>query len=880
MRDKDLTEPLVLVRRRPGLELGPRGEELIRLPGRPSISLFTGIGGMDLGLERGGFCVLCQHELNRECCGTLIANRHHCFEYSALIQGDIKKTPTSMILREAGLRVGECALICGGPPCQGFSTAGKRDPGDIRNTLVSDFVRVVREAQPAFFVFENVPGFTSMSKGAFLRDFLSLAYAAGYELVYGLIDCVEYGVPQYRCRLICMGTRRDLAEVEGVLASLPAPQTFSEADLAELQAIDETPNPTDEQRERAALMRHAPGIRYFPDRPVLVPPAPIGNESADGKRHRSKTFMEFYRRLQKTEPDRIVWAPQHQDGCDPDQSNLSPGDQSMNDEPANRPLSALLSDLQEHDQARSRLLTQIAEARDRLRSELAAADAVLVPATGPVPKLKRVPTRNGPMTPQEWMDRPRLPDQPSVPPAPEPDTGPDPPIPEPEVPHGPELVEMEPVVLPAPSRKPTKREHAAAAPQHGYRCEPVDGPVPNQSSYTRDSARQQAREREQGQPFPERVEPVPEAELNAEGEGTLEPRRPVPPSAADREPVRVAKPEPTTEDVNAALNHALTFGEMDLHEMDILRRQGASDEGIRAAMDHCWHSQVNSRGFPGRFGYTTRGGSSPAFWMGREPVARRVPVLAGKNLINRVREMFEIRQPDNAYLPPDPPDPPEPTPYLDRHFAEVAKQERRDAKNARRRAATAAVRAARGDAPLPSTVSVGPPAPDDPPARDFGSNPRPSGAARRARVKGQQTVEARSALFGPPDRHEKPKPGNPFRPLSVSRQSTVEVVPLAVSRPADGWDEPSLANAAEDLGVRGGAGFLRECRDCGAVRPIAVTACPRCAGTVSGSPAGGTVYFGDTDSRRRRRQRGRARPGKPRSRSRSRCPAARGPRRG
>ncbi len=172
---------------------------------------------------------------------------------------------------------------------------------DRRNDLVFEFLRVVREAQPEFFIMENVPGFLSfpgrIEGKTYLQTFLETAYGCYYELVYGLLDACEYGVPQYRCRFFCMGTRRDLAEIDGVLASLPEPQTFHQRDLDRMR-LD-----TGLFREETELLTHAPGVRYFPDRPILIPPAPVRGEG------RNETFLNFCRKLEREEPDRIVRAP-------------------------------------------------------------------------------------------------------------------------------------------------------------------------------------------------------------------------------------------------------------------------------------------------------------------------------------------------------------------------------------------------------------------------------------------------------------------------------------------------------------------------------------------------------------------------------------------
>jgi DNA-cytosine methyltransferase len=270
----------------------------------PTISLFTGCGGMDIGTERAGFVTLCQHEFSQCSCDTLIGNRPNFFRSAALIQGDIRQTSTWMILREAGLRIGECHLVTGGPPCQGFSTSNtKANHGtyDPRNDLVFEFLRVVRESQTRFFCMENVPGFLRFNKGEYLAAFLQAAHQSGYELVYGLANAVEYLVPQDRCRFLCMGTRRDLVEIDGLLGSLPSPVCFGSADRKRLELLEGVSG-REAEAERARI-RRPPGIRYFPDRPVLAPPDPWGNDG------RTQTFNAFYDRLEREEPDRIIRHP-------------------------------------------------------------------------------------------------------------------------------------------------------------------------------------------------------------------------------------------------------------------------------------------------------------------------------------------------------------------------------------------------------------------------------------------------------------------------------------------------------------------------------------------------------------------------------------------
>lgn len=301
-----LTEPRVLVERTDTDLVTHDGRTIVCLPGEPVISLFTGAGGFDVGLENAGYTTVLQHEWNKEACDTLLANRPRYFRHAALIQGDLRATPTEMILEQAGMEVGETTILCGGPPCQGFSSANKhaiKGRDDTRSDLVFEYLRVVDESKPRFFIMENVPGFVRFKAGAYMRAFLERAYGCFYELVYGIVDCVRYGVPQYRQRFICMGTRRDLA-AKGMLAALPKPQCFAEADLAKIRAINEQGLLVPLQSEDLECLMHPPGIRYFPDREVLIPPEPTHGGLVP------KKYQEFYRNLRRNEPDRIVTYPE------------------------------------------------------------------------------------------------------------------------------------------------------------------------------------------------------------------------------------------------------------------------------------------------------------------------------------------------------------------------------------------------------------------------------------------------------------------------------------------------------------------------------------------------------------------------------------------
>ena len=104
---------------------------------------------------------------------------------------------------------GEIDAIVGGPPCQGFSTIGKRLVDDKRNRLVFDFYRLVSALRPRYFVMENVPGMASGGHSAILGTFIREFQRVGYEVEAKVMSAADFGVPQARRRLIVLGTRRD-----------------------------------------------------------------------------------------------------------------------------------------------------------------------------------------------------------------------------------------------------------------------------------------------------------------------------------------------------------------------------------------------------------------------------------------------------------------------------------------------------------------------------------------------------------------------------------------------------------------------------------------------------------------------------------------------
>ena len=189
------------------------------------ISLFSGALGLDLGLEKAGFKVRVAVENDKHAANTIRLNRPDI----KLVERDIEKVKSKELLKITGLKVGEVTLVSGGPSCQTFSTAGRRNSlSDPRGKLIHHFIRIVKETQPRFFVMENVRGLLSAARvhrplrkrgHGFpvldKREELGSAFAfilrelkkTGYYIVFDVLNTADFGTPQTRHRVVIIGSR-------------------------------------------------------------------------------------------------------------------------------------------------------------------------------------------------------------------------------------------------------------------------------------------------------------------------------------------------------------------------------------------------------------------------------------------------------------------------------------------------------------------------------------------------------------------------------------------------------------------------------------------------------------------------------------------------
>jgi len=169
-----------------------------------AISLFSGAGGMDVGFNNAGFITTVASELDPHACKTFRENHPG----TVLYEGDILEHLTDISSLE------NIDVVFGGPPCQGFSVAGKMDPNDPRSKLIFIFADIVHNIQPKAFVMENVRALGALSKFSAVREELfSRFHKSGYDVNMCILNAKEFGVPQSRERVFFIGVKSGLRPI-------------------------------------------------------------------------------------------------------------------------------------------------------------------------------------------------------------------------------------------------------------------------------------------------------------------------------------------------------------------------------------------------------------------------------------------------------------------------------------------------------------------------------------------------------------------------------------------------------------------------------------------------------------------------------------------
>lgn len=280
---------------------------------RDVISLFSGAMGLDIGLSKAGLNIAIGQDFDPACVATMKANGQN------VQNGDIRGIEPSDLLEQARLAQGEPFLICGGPPCQPFSTAGKRlGINDPRGSLFMDFIRMIDYIRPRFFIMENVKGIMSAPlrkkpstegddvdltepSGTVLDVVLSEFNKLGYKTVYGVLDAVNYGVPQFRERFVLIGSR----EQENIFLPFPTHFQMHQDAAYRWRTLRDTISDLEHDcgecasfsEERLSYLRLVPEGGNWRDLPEDIRKKSMGGAylSGGGK-------VGFYRRLSYSQP--------------------------------------------------------------------------------------------------------------------------------------------------------------------------------------------------------------------------------------------------------------------------------------------------------------------------------------------------------------------------------------------------------------------------------------------------------------------------------------------------------------------------------------------------------------------------------------------------
>lgn len=191
------------------------------------ISLFSGAGGLDLGLIHAGHHIVWANDIDGNAVATYRANVD-----PNIVQADIRDVNIN--------EIPDGDVVVGGFPCQGFSIANiRRNVNDERNLLYEFFYHTIQIKQPSFFIAENVKGILSLGGGAIMQNIIRDFNEAGYQVESHLVNMADYGIPQHRERVFIIGQRNNIGN--NMLFHFPEPTHNRENWVSIKEAIDNLP---------------------------------------------------------------------------------------------------------------------------------------------------------------------------------------------------------------------------------------------------------------------------------------------------------------------------------------------------------------------------------------------------------------------------------------------------------------------------------------------------------------------------------------------------------------------------------------------------------------------------------------------------------------
>ncbi len=204
-----------------------------------AISLFCGAGGCSLGFKKADYDIVFATDIDQVALETYKKN----FPETKVLAADINQINFDKLLTDLKISVGELDFLIGGPPCQGFSTAGLRFWDDPRNTLLKSYVTALDKIKPKWFLMENVEGLLTANDGLYLYEATKAFIDLGYKIRVEKVYAHEYGIPQRRKRVFIIGNRL------GIDFDLPEPtirvkgKIFRNSDITLKHTISGLPEP-------------------------------------------------------------------------------------------------------------------------------------------------------------------------------------------------------------------------------------------------------------------------------------------------------------------------------------------------------------------------------------------------------------------------------------------------------------------------------------------------------------------------------------------------------------------------------------------------------------------------------------------------------------
>ena len=231
------------------------------------LDLFSGCGGLSYGFHKAGYQVVAGID-NWEDALVTFRNNHPGAKTFNLDLADFDPDEVDKLVGE------KIDVVVGGPPCQGFSIAGKRNVEDPRNKLYKEFVRVVKHYSPKAFVLENVPNLVAIEKGAVKDKIISDFEGLGYKVTYKVLLASQYGVPQNRRRVVFVGLKNDTFSFPDPTVTQPVTTKEALSDLPEGNLEDGTPYASSARSDYQQMMRsNSRGI--YGHQPVVHKPRTV-----------------------------------------------------------------------------------------------------------------------------------------------------------------------------------------------------------------------------------------------------------------------------------------------------------------------------------------------------------------------------------------------------------------------------------------------------------------------------------------------------------------------------------------------------------------------------------------------------------------------------